>query len=443
MHIVHSVKAFLTKHKISPASGIVVGVSTGIDSMVLLHVLQQLNFRIAIAHVNHGAREASENEEIFIQNFGNTQNIPVKIFHLNAKENLPQGENFQAWARKKRYEFFNQVAAANQCQFIATAHHQDDKAETFFMHALRGSGLNGLTSLLPVNGNVIRPLLHINRQEIEGFAQTEKLVWHEDESNQSDHYFRNRVRHNLITALDQVEKDWRHGIALSQQNLIDEKNLLQDFVAIWAAEHVVTKNNQWHISIPALQKLSSPTTLLRYLLLQVDEFLPFQQMANCMHDDTGSYYLGKTHRALKNRDWLIVEPHAKIDDQPIVINNKTKEIIDPLHIRFHQQEKPKTFKVTDLILTKNDALLDFDKLVFPLELRLWQAGDHFIPLGMKGTKKISDYLIDQKVARNIKEKTYVLTSDNQIIWLVGHRIDERFKVCEQTQKMYLGQLHKF
>jgi len=283
----------------------------------------------------------------------------------------------------------------------------------------------------------------VTREEIEAYAKAENLVWREDASNESDDYFRNRVRHHVLPALEIADENWRHGLAVTQQNLANEKALLAAFVEGWKMRDVHIEGDVMHISIAALKEIPAPISLLRHLLFEVDEHLPFEQIANCANDATGSFYHGKTHRALKNRDWLIVEPIENTVSKPAFISANAKEIIEPLHLSFHQQEKPQSFDLRDLNLSKADALLDFEKLIFPLEIRLWQAGDSFMPLGMKGFKKVSDYLIDEKVARNEKEKTFVLTSNNEIVWLIGHRIDERYKVGTSTQIMYLARLHKF
>ncbi len=441
MHIVNSVQSFLNKHNIFAASGIVVAVSAGIDSMVLLHVLHALKLRLVIAHVNHGKREASAEEENFLRQFCKNLGLEIEVLKLNPEAEMPAGSNFQAWARQKRYAFFADVAKKHNCQFIATAHHATDKAETFFIHALRGSGLTGLTSLQAQKGKIIRPLLDVSRKEIEAFAKAENLVWREDASNQTDDYLRNRVRHHVLPALGLVDEKWPTGLAKTQENLKAEKLLLRFFVADWKAKNVIIEGDLWRISIDALQKTPSPVSLLRHLLFDVDAALPFENMADCATDETGSFYIGKTHLALKNRVELLVEPMKVSNLETVEISANAREILTPLHLSFFNQKKPNTFRLTDLNLTKADCLLDFEMLDFPLEMRPWQAGDTFMPLGMKGFKKISDYLIDEKVARTEKEKTFVLTSNGSIVWLIGHRIDERFKVGERTQIMYLGRLH--
>lgn len=447
MLIVRKVHQFIERQRIDLKSGIVVAVSTGVDSIVLAHALNELGGKLHVAHVHHGKRDESDEEETFVSNWCKLRQVPISIKRLKPTEK-PVSANFQDWARKQRYAFFNKVAEEHNCDYIATAHHFDDKVETFVAHALRGSGINGLSSLREKEDNVIRPLLNVSRAEIEQYAEEQNLEWREDTSNVSDDYQRNRIRHHILPALHKVKENWRDGMANTFKNIAEEKKLLHAFIEEWKAIHVKAKDEQWAISISALKNTMSPKALLFHLLRHMDEGFDWNALANCSNDRVGSYYYGSSHRALRDREHLIIEPRPLEVIQPIKIDLQTSSIETPYELNFavleaDHETAPKKGQATSAeSFEPTDALLDFDKLIFPLTLRPWQQGDKLIPLGMKGMKLISDYLNDVKVPRNKKEKTLVLVSGNDIVWLVGHRIDERYKVGEHTQKMYLARLQK-
>ena len=436
------VQSFFVDQKIDPKSGIVVAVSTGIDSMVLLDVLLKMNAKIVVAHVNHGVRKDSFQEEEFIKNYCAKKSIELEILQLHPKKDLPKGENFQHWAREKRYDFFTRIAAEYSCDFIATAHHATDKVETFFMNAFRGSGIRGITSLQSRNGHIIRPLLAFSKHEIESYAIENGIEWREDSSNATDVYLRNRVRHFILPQLDKVDRNWQAGINITLQNLENEKALIKTLIAGWENRNVRHIDDGLQISVDALEDHPAAESLLRHLLFDLDPSLPFDALARSRDDAIGSYYYGSTHRALRDRDWLIIELKNTSTHEEVSVFTGEKEIQFPAHLTFEQIVKPKSFSFNSINLDQDSALLDFDKLNFPVKIRPWQAGDKFRPLGMKGFKKISDFLIDEKISRTEKEKTFVMTSNNEIIWLIGHRIDDRFKVGEATQIMYLARLHK-
>ena len=443
MSFPNHVRDFLQAKAIDAESGIVVAFSTGVDSMVLLHLLQELKVPLVVAHVNHGKRKASKAEEQFCKDYCEKANLPCEILHLDEMDK-PANANFQNWARNQRYAFFTAVAKTHNCAYIATAHHATDKAETFFMNALRGSGLSGLTSLKPVNGKIIRPLIAFSKTEIVAYAKHQNLTWFEDASNNTDAYLRNRFRHRVLPASKKVDPHWAQGLANTLKTLNEEQALIQSLVKDWELRHVRHEGDAIHISLSALNEQPSPKALLWYLLKDIDPTLPLTNMALAFNDQTGSQYFGQTHVGLRERDWLIIRPKSTVqsDADETHIYAEELKLDTPLALAFEQQAKPSQFNSKDLHLDRHSALLDFDRLSFPLTLRKWQEGDKFRPLGMKGSKKLSDFLIDEKVSRFDKENVYVLCSNNEIVWVVGHRIGDRFKVGKDTQIMYIGRLHK-
>lgn len=447
MPLHETIAQFLKEHNISSNDKLLVAVSAGMDSMVLLHALHQLGQPLHVAHVNHSKRAESDEEEIFVQDWCAQRVIPVSIKRLNP-EDMPAGNNFQDWARQQRYAFFNEVAEKESCDCIATAHHFNDKVETFLGHALRGSGLNGLSSLREVEANIIRPLLGVSHEVLKNYAHKKNLEWREDASNQTDDYQRNRIRHHILPNLDDVSETWQQGIKNTFANLERERTLLLGFINDWAEKNCIRNSNTVKINLVALTIIPAPSALLYHLLSEKDSGFNWIALANSPNDAVGSFYFGKTNRALRDREWLIIAPMGAKEEAPVEISSDTTHVKHPLQLRLsHVMRDEHTRPEIGIACAKTyfnpvDALLDAEKLAFPLILRSWQVGDKFVPLGMKGTKLISDYLIDVKIPRSQKEKTFVLTSGNEIVWLVGHRINEHYKVGADTQIMYLARLLK-
>jgi tRNA(Ile)-lysidine synthase len=434
---------FLSQQKL-----ILVALSGGVDSMVLLHALHLAGIKIHAAHVHHGKRAESDDEEQFVKSWCKKHSISISIKRLNPAEK-PENANFQDWARKERYAFFKSVAKKEGCQYIATAHHFDDKVETFLGHSLRGSGITGLSSLREKEGAIIRPLLHVSKATILHYAEENNLEWREDASNESDDYQRNRIRHYILPKLSEVKENWQAGLQTTFENIEAERELLGSLVSDWASKNTTQKGKELHINLFALTTSSAPKAMLYYLLYNVDAGFNWDALANATNDKVGSYYYGHSHRALRDRELLIISPIETDEIEEITISSSTVEVNQPIPIRFSvlhrdQQTDLKNGKANaEITFAPGDGLLDYEKLTFPLTLRKWQPGDKFIPLGMKGMKLISDYLSDNKIPRTQKEKTLVMVSKGRIVWLVGHRIDERFKVGAETQKMYLARLLNF
>ena len=441
------IATFLAQQQVKNGQSILVAVSGGMDSMVLLHALHTLGQPLHVAHVNHSKRVESDEEAQFLEGWCTAKNIGISIVKLDTAT-MPAGANFQDWARAERYKFFKEQAQKQACPFIATAHHFNDKIETFFAHAMRGSGLKGLNSLHAKTGNIIRPLLETKYEDIQAYAREQHLEWREDASNASDAYQRNRIRHHLLPNLKLVNPNFESGFSQTFANLLEEQALIDAYVNRWKEEHVKIDNGNLAISIEAIRQAPAPGTILFHVLSKTEPAFNWQALAGCTYDAIGSYYLGKTHRALRDRQFLLVEPIPKQEQAAVPIHAATEAIISPIAITFVKVLRDAAtntiggIAAEDLPFTKQDALLDFNKLDFPLILRNYEEGDRFRPLGMQGFKKVSDYLTDAKVPRTEKERTLVLTSGNEIVWVVGHRIDDRFKVGADTQMMYLARPQK-
>jgi tRNA(Ile)-lysidine synthase len=306
------------------------------------------------------------------------------------------------------------------------------------MYALRGSGLAGLSGLRALQGNIIRPILGYTRPEIESYAVANKITWFEDDSNETDDYTRNRIRHHILPALPLVDERWAQGLQTTQNNVEVSLGLLRETVELWKNNNVVVINDEWHLSLAALAKIENRETLIHFLMADVDASLPANALANCINDAVGSKYIGHTHEALRDRENLIIRKKLTPEFSISTIDENTSRINFPVDISFEIKS------INDFTLGQipQTEAFDFDKLTFPLVIRQWQQGDKFRPLGMSGMKKVSDYLTDAKMNRFNKENTFVLTSAGEIVWLIGLRIDDRYKVETTTRLLYLARLEK-
>lgn len=455
-------------------SKLLLAVSGGVDSVVMTHVLKQLGFDIGIAHVNFQLRaDESRADEDFVKELGLKWNIPVFIKKAEtekyAKEN---GLSIQMAAREIRYQWFETLQKEKDFDFVLTAHHLDDDIETFFINLNRKSGLEGLTGIPAQNGTIIRPFLTVSREEIEQYALENKLTWREDKSNATLKYERNQIRHLLMPVLHQINPDFKLAFKSSQQFLKQSKVLIQDYIELVKPNFWKENTSEIQIDLLALKKLPNFHFVL-YEVLKNYNFTDWDSIYELVEAQTGKKILSETHQLLKNRNFLILtenspNPNTMNSEKPEDTTENTPKFYDAV---FKPQENHSAKKVKSIIKKKvvapkyevkdlievgdekfkveqllNDNSINFRKrgieyfdvetLVFPLYIRQWQAGDYFFPLGMNGKKKLSDYFVDIKLSVLEKEKIWLLTDANdQILWVIGYRIDNRFKVTNSTKKI--------
>jgi tRNA(Ile)-lysidine synthase len=421
---------------------ILLTVSGGIDSIVMCELFHKANFKFAIAHCNFKLRgKESNGDELFVKQLAKKYDVPFfcKSFNTSAYADK-KNSSIQMAARDLRYEWFEEIRKKEKFQYIATAHHQDDSVETFFINLVRGTGISGLHGILPKQGKIIRPLLFTNKNEIEIFAKKNKLKHREDSSNASDKYVRNKLRHQVIPVLKELNPALGNTINETIQRLRDVELIYKNEIENKRKTIVKKEKGNYTISIEQLKKLSLPFIYL-YKFLKPYNFNAntVESIIAALSGESGKQFYSDTHRLIKDRNLLIIEKIPGIRDQElrIEINKDQKElVIEGLQLKFrtlHENPKPK-------ILNPKSECVDFDKLEFPLEVRKWETGDTFYPLGMKGKKKLSDFFIDKKLSISQKENTWLLTSKGKIVWVIGLRIDERFKITDKTKKIYFAEL---
>ena len=420
---------------------IVVAVSGGADSMALAALLHQAGATIVLAHCNFGLRGTeSDGDEALVTQWAEQQAIPVYVQHFATREILEQrGGNLQETARDLRYTWFETLRAQLGFDLIATAHHSQDAAETMLINLLKGTGISGLHGILPQQGRVIRPLLALRKETLIAYLAAQGITWREDSSNQKDDYVRNQVRNQLLPLAEQIVPGATEHLYRSSLHLQEAELLYQESVARYRKRLLEQRGKDWYIPLLKLRHCRPLGTILLELLR------PFGFTAAQLPDlkrltaaETGKYINAPAFRIIRNRNFLIITAQATAESGHILVEPRAEKIATA-HFELECSERQLTEALLQDIVqadAREAAHLDFDKLVFPLVLRPWKTGDYFYPLGMnRKKKKVSRFLIDQKVPLHEKEKIWVLESDKKIAWVVGKRIDERFRIGTGTGRI--------
>ena len=428
-HIAHDFP-FLEQKKLFLA------VSGGLDSMVLVHLFQQLDFEIAILHCNFQLRGLeSFGDQDFIQNYAQENNIPIFITQFDTTAFAKDYKlSTQVAARELRYSWFYEQLEANNFDYLLTAHHADDTIETFLINLTRGTGLEGLTGIPKQNDKVIRPLLCFTRQEIEDYAKENKIEWREDSSNASDKYLRNKIRHHLIPILKELNPNFMDSFQNTQNYLQDAQMLVED-ASIMVYQQVAKQEEEAiFFDLNQLKKLPNYKSYL-YQWLNEFGFTAWDDIYDLVDSQSGKQVFSAEFRLLKDRDFLILSPlHAIDEEDEYHIDSSQNQINIPLNLSFS--------KVTDISIGSNTTIfVDEDTLQFPLVLRHWKEGDSFQPFGMNGkSKKVSKLFKDEKLSLIDKENVWLLCSGTDIVWVIGIRQDDRFRITNTTKNLLKIQL---
>lgn len=419
---------FLQKAKI------LIAVSGGLDSMVLLDLISKSNLEFAVAHCNFQLRgDESDADENFVKSYCETNSL-LGFFQKFDTKQFSEDEklSIQVAARKLRYEWFYELIKTKNYDFIATAHHLDDQLETFLIHFSRGTGLDGLTGIPSQNDKIIRPLMIFSRAEIETFANENQLKWREDSSNVSDKYVRNKIRHHVVPILKELNPSFLDSFENTIQNLKQAQSLVDDASRIVYRKVVQDVANQKKINLNELLQLPNYQAYL-YQWLKPFGFSAWQDIYDLVNAQSGKQIFSEHFRLLKDRETLIIEPKTDRISDEYFIKKSQSELNFPLKLKLSYVSE----------IGKSDTktiFVDAEALKFPLQLRKWLEGDYFYPFGMNGKKKVSKFFKDDKFSLIEKRNTWLLCSDNQIVWLVGKRMDERFKITENTQTILKIQL---
>lgn len=424
-----------------PSDRILLAVSGGVDSIAMVRLFKDAGFDFAIAHSNFGLRgEESDGDEAFVRNLAKELGVPFFIKHFDTKKfAASQKISIQMAARDMRYAWFDEILIENGYSYVATAHHLDDQAETFFINLLRGTGISGMHGILPKQGKIIRPLMFTTREKIMAYAIAQDMTWREDRSNKSRKYLRNKLRHDVLSELYKINPQFSYKLNESISHLRDVESIYNNHIAGITADLVQHTSEGTLISIDWVYEYEPHDTYLYELLKPYGfSFTVVKEIVHSLDTFSGKIFYSPTHRLLRDRENFIIQPLADLSSEPE--NAETynlvrgiTEIETPVSLKAYE-----TNLVDDLPMGKSSiACLDVDKLTFPLQLRKWERGDWFMPLGLKGKKKLSDFFVDQKISLADKEKTWLLVSGNDIVWVIGKRIDNRFRITPKTKNAFV------
>ena len=434
-----SVRQFIAEHGLFSLENdpVLVAVSGGLDSVVLLDVLHRLGVQVAVAHCHFGLRgEDADADEQFVRKLAKQYGLPYFAEFFRTKEYAEQeGISTQMAARFLRYRWFEQLRQVQQLACIATAHHQRDEAETMLLNLTHGTGLAGLHGIQVKNGHVVRPLLGLGRDDLHEYLVARGLRWREDASNASPVYQRNRLRHEVLPVLRAINPNLDQTLHGTAERVGGAEEIVRRYVEETSAQARRDDAEVTYLNIATLQKTAATTLVLHELLRPFGFAWPVvKDVVAAFGGEPGRRFDSPTHRLVKDREHLVITPRRLTQFGTFQLAaGQTDLWADGLRLKTELHEEAQHFLIPR---SKSTAALDADKLKFPLTLRKWQEGDWFMPLGMKGKKLLSDFLIDQKVPLNLKEDVRVLTSgDGKICWVVGWRVDDRFKVEEATERV--------
>lgn len=407
---------------------LLIACSGGLDSVVLTYLMKELNYEIALAHCNFSLRgKESDGDEMFVIGLAKNLEIPVFAETFDTKKFAKEHKiSTQMAARELRYNWFSEILKDFKYDFLLTAHHLDDDLETFFINLSRGTGLSGLTGIPKENNKIIRPLLKFSREEILKYAEKNNLKWREDSSNQKTDYLRNTLRLEVLPQFKKVNDSVLKNFQKTQQNLKASQNLIEDYLALVYNLVVTEATDSYKINIQKIKDLPHTEALL-YELLNSFGFTEWDDVSQLLDAQTGKKVFSKTHQLLKNRDELILTEISK-ENFSEEFSVPKEGVVFPIKLKIESAEY---IGETE----KNLIYVASEKLNFPLKLRKWERGDSFHPFGMKGKKKLSKFFKDEKIPLTEKEKIWLLLSNEKIVWVIGHRMDDRFKVTKDSKKI--------
>ncbi|MBL7834263.1 MAG: tRNA lysidine(34) synthetase TilS [Cyclobacteriaceae bacterium] len=415
-----------------PTDRILLAVSGGLDSMVMLNLFKRSHHTIGVAHCNFQLRGSeAEEDERFVADACKAADVPFFVKKFSTRDYATANKlSIQAAARELRYAWFQELMSEERFTFLATAHHVNDSLETVLLKWVHGSSLESFAGIPVRNKKVIRPMLFATRTQLADFASEKGIMWRNDSSNDSDDYQRNFIRHQVVPRLKEInpalESTFLHGL----KKITGELEFLRTQLEQWKAEHIHQKVGQVFINKAALLNATFSDSLLwrvvREYGFNIDQC---HDMMQAMQSQSGKKFIGTSHLLTLDRDHIIISPY---DDayEAVTIREKNESVVRGVWEISIERTTSKEISTSSIV-----ASLDADKVKFPITWRYWQPGDSFYPLGMENRKKLSDFLIDRKIPLADKNGISVLESDGEIIWVVGHRIDNRYKITPETKSV--------
>jgi tRNA(Ile)-lysidine synthase len=410
-------------------------VSGGIDSMVMAHLFLNSNCKCAVAHCNFSLRgDESDADEELVRHLADSYSVPFYTVRFDTDKYAAENKiSTQLAARQLRYKWFEKIKKKYGFDKVAVAHNSDDNLETFFINLSRGTGLKGLTGIPKNTESIIRPLLNFSREEIEKYAVENNIRYREDSSNLSDKYLRNKLRHRVLPVLDAINPAFRDKVAESIDYLAEANRLIETETDMFMKDNSFTKGNDIFIPFDKIRPLHSKEIRMFYMLEKYGfKGNAIANICKCVDNPVcGKQFFSSTHCLLIDRTHLVISTAIETTSS-YLLSSDADISTETFELHCETIEKNDGFQ---LMLNKNVGEFDLSKLNFPLILRSCKDGDWFIPLGMNGKKKLSDFFIDMKLPVTAKKRQLILVSEEHIVWIAGLRPDERFKVTEKTKKV--------
>lgn len=434
---------FIQSHRLfKETDTILLAVSGGIDSTVMVELFDLNNFHYEIAHCNFGLRgKESDDDENFVLQIAKKKNVRIHSQRFETKKFASREKiSIQMAARSLRKQWFSQLIDEFGYASYATAHHQDDQVETFFINLLRGTGISGLHGILPKQEYLIHPMLFTNREEIEAFAKKNTIAFRTDSSNLKTDYLRNKIRRHLLPVMKTIQNNYATVITENISRLKQAEEIYLQQINTVKDNLLEITNDEIKIPINDLIELKPLETFLFEFIEPFNfQFSDVRNIIRSLNSQSGKTFFSRTHKLIRERDFLIISKCKPVEDSDYVftINQDDQEVLTPVNLRVTKLERSVNFKI---FKDPKIAILDADRFVFPLEMRHWKRGDHFFPLGMNHKKLLSDFFTDNKFSVTEKKITWLLCSGKDILWIIGHRIDDRFKVTDSTKRIIIFEL---
>ncbi|GGW22502.1 tRNA lysidine(34) synthetase TilS [Arenibacter certesii] len=407
----------------------VLAISGGVDSVVLAHLCASCKLDFELAHCNFHLREAeSDKDEVFVRELADSLGENLHVTHFNTQDYASEHKlSIQIAARELRYAWFKELMQERNIKTLVTAHHADDNLETFLINLSRGTGIEGLTGIPEMTDSISRPLLKFSRDEVLSYAQEQKLEWREDASNQDTKYLRNNIRHTIVPRLKELHPTFLDNFLKTQEHLIDTLKINQVYLKELKERLFIVEDGQIKVATAALLNLQ-PTKSYLFHFFREYGFTQWEDILGLLTTNSGKEVQSPSHRLLKDREFLLLQEKTSKNDNLYEIHEGTSEIRVPFSMKIDEVNQIEKFSQKVLYLDK-------ETLKYPLILRKREKGDYFYPLGMVGKKKLSKYFKDEKFDKFSKENQWLLCSGNKVVWVIGKRADDRFKITESTKKI--------
>lgn len=430
------VKELIMSYGVPKGTRLLCAVSGGIDSMVMLSLLNEMNYECVVAHCNFRLRgDESDGDEQFVREMCEKMYIPCFVNTFDTHKFADEtGLSIQMAARKLRYDWFYELAEKENCSYIALAHNSDDQVETAILNFARGTGIRGVSGMKPLAGKLFRPLIEVSRADIVQISTEDNIPFHNDSTNATIKYARNKVRHLVIPLLEEINVAAKENILKSVSYFAETERIMNDYVRRAKEAAMSSSNGLLRIDVAKIMQTAAPSTVLFEMLIGEGVPKPLASESVCLLEaQTGRKCEMDGVEIVRNREYIEVQKSVGENDESVVTVNAIGEL------KKYGFEISFAYCDDDFVFDKNPqvAYIDVKKLKFPLTLRKWNFGDKFMPLGMKGMRKLSDFFKDEKLSQAEKSNVRILESDGKIVWVVGMRIDERFKFDKDTKEVYV------